>query len=1667
MNSSYSAAGVLPEDEDAPLYAFIPLERGFLQLPTLRRDPEATIATPPRASALNGLVRIRAKQIEPSEPDIQVVAAEAALIVLTKTSAGANDLQVEAKLIGAVGTLSGTLFAAASSPSPENILPRLSGGPIAARPLDLIFGDDNAIGWNIDHGPLDTARLKTAAAEIPIVISGPEFPDNSKVSGRNPKVIAWLAHPSMALLSTMPATRTRASSALPLETRDLVPHEHVLKKSAPLILRTKFGNAVSTRSMFPMLSGLAAKTSSLGWPWPTNDGNVDMEASVGLSAVSLVSLTLPGVEFRPTDPKKFAFGSLQGSLRFDLPILGELFASASLPKPPPPAECSETAEGVARESKGVKSCPRAGCGKSASAGAIQPGSDPSPTALLPLSLAERWSKNAGRLSLTRTMNDRITNWYDLEASAAVVIKGIAEPYLWKTEVLIGEGGGTLPLGAYVLNGVPTAGSAALAGLQKYFKIAGDELVALPDAMGSTISVTGWSAALRESSGYQIDTRGMGQALMPERTSSGDLIEWRGLKYQKAANSAEDRVAASAPSLSFEFDGAEYCVRFRDLPMVERNIGFAFEETSGIEAIARPGGTVFWRDTLSKANYEWSVFARVSDGTPGFFVLKVGPLVFRPQRLAKLTLKGDRTAAVLSAFTVIGNIERPDTALTTSAEPPFVDDEPYASGNPTALEFAVGQGKATLLAVKAVTITPDTVAVAGSNAIVAFALDTLPLYGSEKKAPVDRRRVPVILQLSLTAIAGKLAAVAASGTLKAKLFGNFVEIQSGDVVLTSNVLTLTFQNNPDPALRSGLAVEKIVVGWDDLTNRNEPTIVMIGSLFLSAGRSGRRCALVTWKLGETLRWFCANAAVKASIDHGEGSLTLSGTQLLGSSDQFLVGWPLAGATLKLALACAIERRSGLEHWPAANLVAGFAEVRCKRAGADAALDIRHRLATGDHPLEWDSTLLVTSQPLTITSAISWPIESVSDAALPTSAFAARSGQSQDWQTATTIAHDTATFTHKATIGLIDVALDTARLQQTLETIGLRRAWPFTALVSHELRRDADTAFTWTTLDEIIIASSRWLVDRCTETLEPNDASGHAFTPRYQEDIALATTDKLFAPSAGILIRALARAGIPTYEMAKAIAIAKGEQPKGLLIAGASLIDVETAAGSDSEPPKGIALAMPWLAPFETDASLGALTEIPQRPLAAPLNLIVSTYDLAGAYPRRLDTGTVVPFAASNGSVRTLTAMRDRLLGEPITPFTPVSQAIMIGPEDGKPADEPADAMAWLARPIWLRTLVAWKYILKQPGMLRRFHTRVKAILVARAPDEVDGKHRAVRLALTHRSDEIAPAAASHVSSVAEPRADLVVLAADRVSIIPLIGADAALLLADSLADGTARGRLARLAFSVTPDPLAILAAQIVDDAEVHDHRTHEYIAFLALPAILRELHEPRALRKAGRTLFASPALAWPRESERLAAAASAAIALGKQRVIQDRDHSWAGEDRSFSVPARTFPLDEKFKSASVLALGQRTLFRRSPEKLLAPADRALIPILSRPRIPLPDATTRALMPLRLDDAEGNKEKAIAAIQPGPFEVITTGRRPGTLAFHHEGLIFAQIRRRSMASPRGSVGQATEAQLCGARRVHLVPPSSRIFRISTGAAAHSLPRTWWTMPGKGKVQYWKKR
>ena len=46
-------------------------------------------------------------------------------------------------------------------------------------------------------------------------------------------------------------------------------------------------------------------------------------------------------------------------------LIGERVKDMEIGQPINSEECSETADGVARESKGVKSCPRAGCGKSA------------------------------------------------------------------------------------------------------------------------------------------------------------------------------------------------------------------------------------------------------------------------------------------------------------------------------------------------------------------------------------------------------------------------------------------------------------------------------------------------------------------------------------------------------------------------------------------------------------------------------------------------------------------------------------------------------------------------------------------------------------------------------------------------------------------------------------------------------------------------------------------------------------------------------------------------------------------------------------------------------------------------------------------------------------------------------------------------------------------------------------------------------------------------------------------------------------------------------------------------------------------------------------------------------------------------------------------------------
>jgi hypothetical protein len=145
-----------------------------------------------------------------------------------------------------------------------------------------------------------------------------------------------------------------------------------------------------------------------------------MSSPAEAAGVALASLTLPGVEFIPggnAAPVKEA--GICFSLRFDLPILDELFANTKAPQ-------TIIASVQAAQS-------RAQTDASAAAGDM-------PTALDMIGLSAVWSENAKRLARARTEADRVVLkqethgkiqlWHPLAGVTGGVVRGIVEPYVW-------------------------------------------------------------------------------------------------------------------------------------------------------------------------------------------------------------------------------------------------------------------------------------------------------------------------------------------------------------------------------------------------------------------------------------------------------------------------------------------------------------------------------------------------------------------------------------------------------------------------------------------------------------------------------------------------------------------------------------------------------------------------------------------------------------------------------------------------------------------------------------------------------------------------------------------------------------------------------------------------------------------------------------------------------------------------------------------------------------------------------------------------------------------------------------------------------------------------------------------------------------------------------------
>ena len=477
LGALYTRAGVQPPERASAPFTFMPIERGWLQLPLPEPAPDPSSAgMSPKSRArdvLGGGVAARPWKGAP-EPDdavlqrrIEVEGCLQAQLELTwRWTERMNEPTAVIRLLQAWGWLRGFVFVAAASPSPLEILPTLLAGPAATRDVDMRFGVGIAseisarIGWNPDGKGLE------------LVLDPLPSPED---------VWSWESHPEMPLIAAVPMTRTVASGE-PSLSRGLIPNA---TKTTKLTLEFSYG-----KGRPKLVWGGDPKPTE--WPWPKleYDGpSADEPAGVPLTCPTLPDMQAAWPSF--TDVTK----AFHVSLAFDPPLLWEFFAGVRTPR----------AAGYAA-APDLKGAPRPA------------------TSLEPARLARVWCQAAEGLALARTQAAILVPW-TAESGGDVRIEGLSEPFVWETTFRFDRApagllieGHALNIGGFALNGeAPLHGTAALAGgADRSFAADRQTGRLTPVVTGQgDILVRGLAASERTEGALQYDNRGYGLARVPE------------------------------------------------------------------------------------------------------------------------------------------------------------------------------------------------------------------------------------------------------------------------------------------------------------------------------------------------------------------------------------------------------------------------------------------------------------------------------------------------------------------------------------------------------------------------------------------------------------------------------------------------------------------------------------------------------------------------------------------------------------------------------------------------------------------------------------------------------------------------------------------------------------------------------------------------------------------------------------------------------------------------------------------------------------------------------------------------------------------------------------------------------------------------------------------------
>jgi hypothetical protein len=1558
----YTAAHVMPPGLDPPLYAFLPLERGQLQLRLPNREEAAAAEkkakkdVSPRtvfAGLIRGLIDLaNGGRNDATAPKaiVEVVGAQKFVARMSIDRSGST-FSGSMVLSGVHGRLLGSLWACEASPSPAEILPSLDAGPTSVRTLPVVFGVPNVVGWELTVAPLD----KKQPDSISLVALGSANTPAAAAPVSYPGAIAWLCHPKLPLVSAIAMTRTAGNARRPSISRDLVPCRIEGTPEQRTIVLTP------SNSMFPQAAP-AKIQDTLGWPWPSVVAGPDEAPEEG---VSMVPVTLPGVEY--STPKPFAFATLWHSLRYDLPILGELYAGAVLKREDKPREEQQPTD------------PRE-----------------TPTALDPNALARAWARASNRLALTRTMLDRVVPWG--ENRDGIKVTTLLEPFVWRTGFKVeADSAEKLPLGRYRLGTKDYEAANALAGLQTKFKTPADGESELNEDEEGTIAVVGFAIGLWQQerdtpegvkSLHHIDTRGFTLQSVPEQTTEGTPLAWRAAGLMGGAK--HRYVTTREPiKLTFPWDAVEVGLHVRDLAMRLSAGAWEFDGKESPEQQPGPTGDSYKRGNVVCAVHEWRIITggiTLADGSKSepHYALALGPLRFRPLRLHSFKLKPGAAGFVTDRAVVIGTVGGPDIADAGSdpeARDLPRDEQAYRSGNLIALEFTASDHGLRLTALHKVAVKASGVEIdAAAPARVTFAGLAAVSY-PPAAARVGAEKLAFELGLDLTLHLGALRATKVM--LKARMFGRSVEIAGKDADLTTNELVVGFDPPSDTQTASRLRTDTLNLTWKSADDHAELSISARAILVPDGGPAD----FVVLGLGGTLDWLSSrhgsiNAGLPWRIDHITGVIDAE-LKLDATTAMFLLrGMPLPPGSIRGMAALAVADAPSAAKWPDFALSAGLVEfIFTEASGAAGGTLILRQCLTGRTiaagQAEWMSTLIVSAGRRAFASGVKWPIGALPNTLLDATAYQPRHDKEADWITTNLpIAAGTPELAHKVTAWIKDVEFPASLIGKVEDrTYALAKPWRFKAVTEHRIGEGTGHVLSWSAINELTLIDIAKLRDTLATVT-------YAFAARYVDG------DTKVMKAAGVVERAFGRAGLPGKEIVEVLKAA-GSGVNGLLISGAGVTDIvttpaEAKAGQETVP-HGVTVTMPWLCAWDAAAAnLGPLDNIPQAPASgAATTMAVSRFDLANAIPQPLHGSKPVSFAAGDGSSPLMRRQLDSIFGvdrmvfgaDALRPSMPVDQAF----SGIKPA--PTN-QAILERPLFLRSLCGLK--------------RVMAVV----PGDRTLSARTIMATSTRPGRALAITVEIKTQKLAEQPSgswELIVLARHGVSAVALPDRDYDKTSADE------RRHLGRIAFSCAAEPLSIQLGQIDDPRDAQDMSLHSQWLPIALPPQLDPPPQPHALRSRGETLFASPALGWP-AAYRSGEAAGFALRLGDERPIQDPQYAWAGRARSLSGPAYGWagantPQGDTDR-AIFLALGRRVLFRRASQSgFRAPPDRALTPIPPRARAPLPAPIQGAISDNLAKPANMNAPpRRVAPLLPSQFEIVDTGVRAGVLSMEHDGYIL---------------------------------------------------------------------